>query len=247
MPGPVDDNWTGADGSAWNSSVWTTIRNVRGASAAPTIQFGTGRMVTSSPTNNCRIIAAPADTFGDVNIVVSMRTTIADTVEIGFRVGANVASGADPDSGYILSIKPLAHPTPTTDIGIVRFNKINSYDFVAQASDVPHNDGVFRRYRIHSRGTRHRAKWWLASDPEPPLWKIDVVDATYSTGRIFLGIWNNDDDVTPAVADWDEFHAEEVLPPPPGIRIAEELLDALYIGEEPVVAAYRGETSIVIP
>jgi hypothetical protein len=247
MPGPVDDTWTLSDGAAWSSSIWTTIRNVRGSSSAPTVASGAGRMVTGSPTNNCRIIASPADTFGDVNIYVNMRTTISDTVEVGFRVGTNVASGPDPTDGYILSIKPIIHPTPTTDAGVVRFNTINAYDFLAQAGDVPHNDGVWRTYRVHSRGSRHRAKWWLAGDPEPPLWKIDVTDASYTSGRLFLGTWNNDDDVTPSVVDFDEFHATEVLPPPAGIYLPEALIVGLNIGDEPVVGAYRGDDAIAVP
>lgn len=240
MPGPIDDTWTLTDGAPWSSSIWTTIRNVRGGSPAPSVLAGAGRMVTTTPIENCRIIAAPSEIFGDVTIVVSVRTTVSDTVEIGFRVATNVDAGADPDGGYILSIKPT--------LGIVRFNKVNSYDFVAEAFDaVHHADGVWRNYRVHSRGNRHRARWWLSSDPEPTLWKMDVIDTAYTSGRLFIGTWNNDDNVTPSVVDFDNFHAEEILPPPAGIYAPDAVLEALYIGDAPVVTAYRGETEIVVP
>jgi hypothetical protein len=249
LPDPTNDTWTQADGEPWDPAIWTTIRNARGTSSPPTVLDGAGRMVTDgSPPDNCRIIASPPTVYTDTGITVSMKTTDADTVEVGFRVSTNVDSGVDLDDGYILSINPQVHPTPETIISIIRFNKIKSYDFVGQDFDDPHNDGVWRKYRVYSRGNRHRAKWWLASEPEPPLWNIDKFDNSYTSGRVFLGMWNNNGFFPPpATVDFDDFHIEEIQPPPPGIYAPDVLLDSLYVGDKSVIAAYQGNNPVDIP
>jgi hypothetical protein len=242
MPGPVDYTWTGSNGTAWSSTIFPTIRNVRGTSAAPTIQTNAGRMVTDgAPPENCRIIAATADTFDNFDLTVSARTADADSLEIGFRAGSNVDAGSDPDNGYVFQMR-------MTD-GIFRFLTIDNSDFVDQQADsASHDDNVWRKYRVWARGTRLKAKWWLATDTEPGFWKIDVIDNLYAftSGRIFLGMWNNDANVE-ATAEWDDFHLEEVVPPPPGIYLPETLADALYIGDATVLAAFRGDSEIVVP
>ena len=196
-------------------------------------------MVTDGvPPENCRIIAAVAETFDSVDITWSMRTANADTVEVSWRVTDNVDSGPDPDHGYVFQARMVD--------GIYRFLTVNNYDFIDQEFDEPHNDNVWRKYRIYSRSTRHRAKWWLATDPEPPFWNIDVIDDLYTSGRVFIGMWNNDAEVV-ATTEWDELHIEEILPPPPGIYLPNEMTEAVYIGESAVVTAYVGDEEIGVP
>jgi len=41
--------------------------------------------------------------------------------------------------------------------------------------------------RLQVQGTALRAKWWLAGQPEPAAWAVQVTDATYAAGQSGVG------------------------------------------------------------
>lgn len=240
----ITDTFTGSDGTAWNSTTWPIQRDTRDlspASPTPDIQANRGRMYTAIADR--RYIAVTDPVLANVDITVALTVNSHVFTEIGYRVGTNLDTG-QPSNGYALHIEhKVGEP------GEVLLYNINSYAVVAFMHDVPIEDFAPRWWRIRAKANRHQIKWWLVGDTEPPTWKIDILDATYTAGRVFLGFYNNYPPGDATTVDWDGFRLEELVPPPEGFRILgqNDLIDALYVGTEPVTAAWWGAEPLVIP
>lgn len=241
----ITDSFTGTDGSGWNATTWPVQRDAGGvtspASPAPTIVGNAGRMETGSGDRRYIAVTDPVLDNVDITVALTLITTGVDVfAEIGYRVGINLDSGT-PGQGYVVQMVK-------TDVGgHVYLYKINSYDYVTYIHDIPLNDLVPRYWRVKAKASRHQVKWWNVGDAEPPTWKMDVLDTTYTTGRVFLGVYNNSTVAT--TIDWDTFRLEELVPPPPGIRVLGNTapISAAYVGTEPMTAAFYGTEPIVIP
>lgn len=243
MPVPFEltDDFTDTNGAAWDPAIWTT-RNVEGASATPAIHSNAGRMQTDpAATGDCRIMAYAAPTVADFDLTIRFTATDVESLggfpEICYRVSGGLASGA-PGPGYSLQLAPSG--------GTITLWRLPSYsEFVVVLHDQPINNTDAWYYRIRVKGPRHLIKWWLASGPEPPSWKIDATDATYASGKIFVGTYNNNafDTIT---LDWDDLHLLEILPPDPGFRVASEPVVDIKIGAVDVVTAYMGGVELPV-
>jgi hypothetical protein len=244
MPVLVVDHFPGADGDPWNPTIWPLIRSPRDANPDPTIQANHGRMVTGS-TSQCTLVAFTAPTLADTDITVSYTPDPANNnffLEFGYRITTGITSG-DPGSGYLVVIHPFGNA--------VRLATINAgNDRVAIAFDnfAGVNDFAERFVRVKVRGTRHQVKWWTASGGEPPGWKMDVTDTTYTAaGRSYISVINSLSAVN--LVDFDDFRLEEVVPAPAGARVGvdRDLIEALYAGAAPVIAHYLGTAPIPVP
>jgi hypothetical protein len=246
MPVPIElsDTFTGTTGAAWDA-MWAT-RNVDGASAAPTINTNRGRMVTDpAAADDDRIIAYLADTFGNFDLTVKFAVPAErrGQSEIGYRVGTNIATGT-PTDGYVLQFQPSG--------GHVYLYKIDAYDYFSVTHGAAIDDALPHWFRLRVKGDRHRVKWWADGDDEPPSWNVDVTDATYTDGRIFLGTYNVFELVvgvgtwTSVTIDWDDFHLLEVLPPDPGFRVDTTPVSQIKIDDVDVVAAYLGDIPVAV-
>jgi hypothetical protein len=246
----VKDHWTAADGTPWNPAIWTTVRNVRGTSPAPTTTSNTGRMVTSGAgTTECHILAALAPTIADQDISVTMRAvTLGGTYPpdpgmyplIYYRLANNVDSGLIPYGGYALGVMPMRQR-------VLLYN-VTASDYVALAvvDSVPIDNTAPHWYRIHAKGSRHQVKWWHTDGAEPPTWNIDVTDTTYTSGRTGLSTFDNDAHNNIEVS-WDDFRLAELLPAEPGINMPEGATVAVQVGTYPVVQCFVGAVEIPVP
>jgi hypothetical protein len=200
-------------------------------------------------TGDRRFIAVTEPVLADIDLTVKFQPVSdggADIfAEIGYRVGANLTSGG-PDLGYMVSMVV----DRAAGNGHIYLMTIDDFDVLATQHDVHLDDMAARYFRLLVKGTRHRLKWWLATDPEPPIWKFDIVDTEFASGRVFLGVSNDDVDhpEVGATVAWDDFSLLEVLPPPEGIRVLGQTapIEAAYVGAELVVAAYQGTEPITL-
>jgi hypothetical protein len=238
-------SWTGTNGDPWDSTVFPTIRTVTGSSPTPTIQSNQGRMITGGTGGGFGdrhdLYAFTADTYDDTQVLVKVAAVTSGAyLQIGFRIGANVTSG-EPGDGYMLE----------WETGVSHFNVWDRGTdlIVAYQRDIVIDPGVANWLRVHARGSQLRARFWADGDTEPTFWHIDAVDTHWTTGRVYLGVFNQalGDPVT---VDWDDLEVNEILPPPPGIRmgLSADLLDALYIGDHGVVeAVFIGDEEVPVP
>lgn len=239
VPVVVADSWTGADGTAWNPAVWPTIRDARaGSQPPPSIQGNAGAMAAGP--GDGRMVAFTTPTITNFDLTVRFRrpdVTEVAYAEIGYRVGTGITSGP-PDAGYALQIVCEAG-------GLAVLQKINAYDTVLSVHDTGFDDGVDRWFRIRVKGDRHRIKWWTVGASEPPTWRIDLTDATYTSGRMFLGLYP--DDPADATVVWDDYTMTEIVPPDQGINVGAHPVSGIRVGAAPVVACFQGTTPIPIP
>lgn len=221
----VDYDWTGTDDDPWDPAVFSTIGNYLGSSPAPTIQGNKGDMVTGGTglgiSDRHAVIAYFADDYVDTEVIVSLRSMVDDQYPgIGWRV--TTMTGVNPFSGYEAqwdtSVDNVNVLDNATNITVARAL------VVATLAD---HDATYR-WRIYSRGDRHRIKWWVDGDDEPLGWPIDFVDATYTEGRAYLSTVNTNTGVAGHTV-WDDAHVGEIVPPPPGIRIGAADLVGVHI------------------
>lgn len=241
MPIPIEVGYafTGGDGAAWDAAVFPTIRDGGrpDPSTMPTIQADAGVM-TVGP-GDSRVVAFTADDMENFDLTVSFQNTSGQVTfdEIGYRVGSNVTTGT-PTAGYVMQVEPVA--------GNVNLRTINAYDQVAVVHDQSFDDDLVRYFRVRVKADRHQIKWWLAGDSEPPTWGIDTTDATYTSGRIFLGCYNGADE-TEVTVTWDDLSILELVPPDPGLRLGGLPLVGAYVGAAPLIACYVGDVELPVP
>lgn len=243
MPTPIifTDDWTGSDGAAWNSTRWPTVRDVRSPLSTMPIIDGNLGVMTSGP-GDCRVVAFTPDEMANFDLTVTLRATNVETApviaEIGYRIGANVTSGP-PNLGYVVQIQPTFEN--------VWIYTVNASDVVTAVHSVTTiHDEDAHKWRLRVKNNNHKVKWWNAADPEPPVWNIDINDATYTTGRMFLGLYNFEEP-DEATIEWDDLTINELLPPNPGLRLGGDALVAAYVGAQPLAASYIGATEIPVP
>lgn len=234
--------FTGSDGAPWDATVFPTVRNARNpVGALPTIQANRGRMAMDA--GDYRHVAFLAPDLADFDLKVKVRFVTPTSPpnmypEIGYRIAGNITSG-QPGPGYMLSMIPHAQG--------VRCLNASTFDVYAYRNDVPMADALERYFRVRVKGTTHQYKWWLVGDPEPPSFGMSFTEATFTDpGRIMLSCWNNDA-AEACTIEWDDLRVEEILPPEPGVHVADSALSAIYGGDRAVVAAYLGDQSLPVP
>lgn len=249
----VKDHWTAADGTAWNATIWPTVRNVRGSSPAPTTTSNTGRMVTASGAE-CHVIAALGPTIADQDISFRWRAVTYGDVTFpnpgmypyaAYRMGTNVASGDLPRDGYRLVLLPARQRVNLDKIYTVGGSGAAS-DVLVSADLVAVDDTLPHWFRVRVKGDRHQVKWWHTDGGEPPTWNMDVTDATFTSGRTYLGAYNDDTHAAVEV-EWDDLRVAELLPAEPGIILPQGATVAVNVGAQPVAACYVGAAAVPVP
>ncbi|MFJ8054963.1 hypothetical protein [Streptomyces sp. NPDC096142] len=129
--------------------------------------------VTLPATSSSRLALAPAPA-ADVDVYVDVATSALATGSSLFA-GLVVRGVADTD-GYHARVD---FPTSAA-IGLSLRKRVASTEtqLGAYTPGLTHVAGTFYRVRVQAIGTTLRAKIWLATDPEPNLWGIEVVDAS---------------------------------------------------------------------
>lgn len=249
----IKDKWTAANGTPWNPSIWTTVRNVRGTSPSPTTTSNAGRMATASGAE-CHVIAALGPTIADQDVSVQFRAvTYGGTTfpnpgmypYIAYRMGTNVGAGDLPRDGYALAILPMRQRINLEKVYTVGGTG-SSFDVLATADLVGIDDTDPHWFRIRAKGSRHQVKWWHGTDPEPSGWNMDVTDATFTSGRTFLATYN-DDTLAAIECEWDTFRLAEILPADPGIILPQGATVAVNVGTQPATACYVGAANVPVP
>ena len=174
------ETWTGANTSPWDTSKWiTSVGTGGGVQSAVTIAGNQGRLYVKG---------------GDAMAIAQNLTgTIAPTrdadVSYTYRFDSRTASstfrtvlrgsGAWPlGSGYRLNV--------TSDTSTITLERVSAGLPVSLASFTYTKTTTTQRVRFRLDGARLRVKVWLATDPEPIDWQIDISDTAPLPGSGLL-------------------------------------------------------------
>jgi hypothetical protein len=173
----LSDDFTGADGAAWDSAKWALGRNpLQGTGGGATLLAGSGVLAASNYGNF----------HGDS--MASRRLNIADqadvNIEFSFKFDATLSylfvharhstATLDRLDGYALSINRVSDEWSLVELtGYAQsgLGSVQSYSFDAD---------TWHRARFYVVGTAIKAKVWPAEDTEPGSWDVEVTDSTYS-------------------------------------------------------------------
>lgn len=198
------ESWTGSNGAAWPAA-WTVTTPTGGTTD---IQSNAGRQITGTtasqgPFGRYNLAAAVTD----LDLYVTVTLTVASQYSlIDYRTDAVVANRATPNNGYavyldgglVLALFGCAGGSPA-NLGSVALGVAS----------------VTIRFRVLVIGTRHRIKAWDPANPEPDTWDLDIIDATFASGVVGVGV--EDTAATPSAVTWDNcsltYPPQEVAPP----------------------------------
>lgn len=159
---------SGGWGNADSGQAWSLV----GTAANFAVGSGFGA-VTLPTTSSSRLALAPAPA-ADVDVYVDVASSALATGSSLFA-GLVVRGVADTD-GYHARIDF----TSTATIGLSLRKRVANVEtqIGAVSTTLTHVAGTFYRVRVQAVGTALKAKIWLATDPEPNLWGIEVTDAS---------------------------------------------------------------------
>jgi hypothetical protein len=161
---------SGGWGTADSGQAWTLV----GTAANFAVGSGYGA-VTLPATSSSRLTLAPAPA-ADVDVYVDMATSALATGSSLF--GGLVVRGVADTDGYHARVDFSS----AAGIGLSLRKRVASVEtqLGAATTTLTHVAGTFYRVRLQIVGTALRARVWLATDPEPTLWMIDVTDSSLS-------------------------------------------------------------------
>jgi hypothetical protein len=177
----LTEDWTGADGTAWNASRWTADG---GSSATLDILSNQGRMRFENVSGaRARAIASmPQRT--NTEVLVSFRflsTAAKGYLQIFSRATGNWVSGY-PGSAYYVDI---ANNSDHIGLGKVSAGTITELT----GADVGHVTTKKQWVRFRIQETTLRVKVWTDGMPEPLEWEIEATDASFSEAGVFQLRW----------------------------------------------------------
>lgn len=177
--GPItlaSDNFTGSNGSGWNSSKWAMGYNPSGSGYSATISSNRGRLVSGSGSDNSNYARISR------RMVMSQvaDVEIHATVELGSSRNYLYIWGRDNSTmnwgrGYGLYLSSYGFEFDCAGPGSCS-NNLN-YKWVSYSMSV----GTMYDVRISMVGNRMRAKVWPTSGSEPSNWMIDELDSSNSS------------------------------------------------------------------
>jgi hypothetical protein len=157
---------SGGWGTADSGQAWSLV----GTAANFAVGSGYGA-VTLPATSSSRLTLAPAPA-ADVDVYVDMATSALATGSSLF--GGLVVRGVADTDGYHARVDFSS----AAGIGLSLRKRVASVEtqLGTASTTLTHVAGTFYRVRLQIVGTALRARIWLATDPEPSLWMIDVTD-----------------------------------------------------------------------
>jgi hypothetical protein len=184
------EDWTGANGAAWNASKWTTDG---GTSATLDIQSNQGRMRFENVSGaRARAIATmPQRTNTEVLMSFSFPSTAAKGyLQIFTRASGNWVSGS-PGSGYYVELSNNA-----SNVGL---RKVSS-GTVTELSNAAVGQATTTKQwvRLRVEGTTIKAKVWTDGTPEPSGWETQATDASIPGPGVLQLRWGRSSTATDA-------------------------------------------------
>lgn len=176
------EQFTGANGAAWDASRWATSVNNTGV---VDIQSNAGRMMPSGAAFAHARALTTMTAIGDQEIVVTF--TLADLGEaypmIHLRHGGSW-NGASPEplNGYTIELQPAGN-TWSLD------KRVAGTKTGLGSVGRGWTTGAFR-LRFRCQGTTISARIWPSANPEPATWDISVTDASLASGVAGLSAYN---------------------------------------------------------
>lgn len=161
---------SGGWGTADSGQAWSLV------GTAANFSVGSGFGAVTLPTTSSSRLALASAPAADVDVYVDCATSALATGSSLFA-GLLVRGVADTD-GYHARVD---FPTSAA-IGLSLRKRVANVEtqLGAYTPGLTHVAGTFYRLRVQAKGTALKAKIWLASDPEPSLWGIEVTDASLS-------------------------------------------------------------------
>jgi len=172
----VTEDWTGSDADPWPAQ-WTRQDVSADDGASVTIDTNRGKVLLE-------------DNLDDVTMVNFINTHQAEDVEQLMRFSVKAVSGnsvkagfiarrtdADPDTFYGVSVGARTPANESLQI----FKYVDGTQTqIAETLDIVNNEtDYFIRFNVASNAndnTDLRVKLWLASDPEPAGWTLEVLN-----------------------------------------------------------------------
>ncbi|MGH9024234.1 MAG: RHS repeat-associated core domain-containing protein, partial [Acidimicrobiia bacterium] len=167
------DNWTGANGSAWSTSKWTTSTN--SSSKTIDVQGNEGRLYVNG--DDPRAIAT-ASAVADSEVTLTYR--FSDRVGTSSLRTVLRGSGDWPlTSGYRVDV--------VSDDSDIKVRKLVGGTLTSIGQFSYPKDTNAQRLRFGVEGSSVKAKVWPAGTPEPVAWSIEVTDTSVTgTGKLQL-------------------------------------------------------------
>lgn len=181
----LSDDWSGADGTAWNFAKWGPGRpSATGSGSGSTLLSGTGILAASSSTTNYD----PLTTYSRKGLLIG--GDVADA-HVYFRFKMDASSGSfgvhlrhstdliDRQDGYWVQ---CFKPTNTWTLG-----KLAGYNTTTLGAEqtIAWADNAWYFIRFKCQGTTIKAKVWLQGTTEPSTWTVQVTDSTYTSAGKF--------------------------------------------------------------
>jgi hypothetical protein len=176
------DDFTGADGAAWNPSKWST--NV-GSSALTDIQSNQGRMRYENVANARALATASMPKSADAEALMSFR--FPSTSPRGFLYvflrGSGDWVGAWPSNSYFLQIQ--------NDSNIVNVWRSAPGGATTQLASQKIGQVTTAKQwvRFKVQGTSLKAKVWTDGTAEPAAWEMEVTDSTITGAGVLQLKW----------------------------------------------------------
>jgi hypothetical protein len=168
----LDDTWTGADGSSWDTNKWiTSIGGGGGVFSAVDISGNQGRLFVKGG-DAMAIANNPAGSVPPMRDAEALFTYRFDsrTASSTFRTIAR-GSGAWPvNSGYRLNV--------TSDSQVITVERVSGGSATSLGSFTYTKDTNPQQARFRVEGGRVRVKVWPAAGAEPLAWQLDVTDGS---------------------------------------------------------------------
>ncbi|MGW1271268.1 hypothetical protein [Streptomyces sp. NPDC002491] len=164
---------SGGWGIADSGLVWTAGGGTVGTDYAVGSGYGSHILTTTNASRRSDMAYALAD----VDVYVSLTTSATAT-------GASLYGGPmgryiDANNLYMVRVEFTTGNAILLDVRkrvAATESSLGTY-----TSPITHAPGTFVRCRLQIVGTAIRTKVWLASDPEPAGWHVDVVDTSLTT------------------------------------------------------------------
>lgn len=172
----VTDGWGSPDTGpvSWDTSI-------TGVPADYAVDGSAGTM-TLSATQDVRWAVMPLNAY---HFDATMTATVDQAITGGAAATILAARWSDVDNFYFAWLLYDTSGTITTAIGM---HDDAPGVILASSSKTISNTGLPAvRLRFAGEGSLLRAKMWLATDPEPAVWDVEVTDSTHISGLFAVG------------------------------------------------------------
>jgi large repetitive protein len=175
------EDWTGADGAAWDASKWST--NV-GTSATADVLSNQGRMRFENVSGARALAIASMPKRADTEVLMSFRfpsTGAKGFLQIFSRASGNWVSGY-PGTGYYVEL--------TNSGSNVGLRKVSSGTITELANSAIGRATTTKQWvRFRIEGSTLQAKVWTDGTPEPSEWEVQATDGSFSEAGVLQLRW----------------------------------------------------------